>query len=121
MSEQLQQFNKTRNSHNLSILTDELRHNTQSAFGERLRKIIMYGSYARGDFNEYSDLDIMVLAGYDKDDESQLESQINRIANKASLDHDITVCMLLNNERLFMSRLSISPFYRNVIAEGVEL
>ena len=39
----------------------------------------------------------------------------------ASLDHDITICMLLNNENLFNDRLHISPFYRNVVAEGVEI
>ena len=29
--------------------------------GEDLRKVIVYGSYARGDFNEDSDVDVMVL------------------------------------------------------------
>ena len=29
--------------------------------GDRVKKIILYGSYARGDFNKSSDIDIMIL------------------------------------------------------------
>ena len=31
------------------------------ALGNRVKKIILYGSYARGDFNKSSDVDIMIL------------------------------------------------------------
>ncbi|MCD8077155.1 MAG: nucleotidyltransferase domain-containing protein, partial [Lachnospiraceae bacterium] len=30
-------------------------------YGNHLRKIILYGSYARGDFREDSDVDVMIL------------------------------------------------------------
>jgi predicted nucleotidyltransferase len=89
--------------------------------GDRLRKIILYGSYARGDYEKYSDLDIMVLADIDESEINDLERRLGKMSSRASLDHDITICMLLNNENLFMSRLHISPFYRNVISEGVEI
>ena len=29
--------------------------------GQKLDKVILYGSYARGDYNEHSDIDIMIL------------------------------------------------------------
>lgn len=29
--------------------------------GDRVKKIILYGSYARGDYNDSSDIDIMIL------------------------------------------------------------
>ena len=29
--------------------------------GKRLKKVILYGSYARGDYNNSSDIDIMIL------------------------------------------------------------
>ena len=106
---------------NLNTLTDELRHSTQFIFGDKLRKIILYGSYARGDFTSDSDLDIMVLADFDENEKTILEKQVCKIASDASLDHDVTICMLLNNEDLFRSRLPISPFYRNVVSEGVEI
>ena len=30
-------------------------------YGERLKSVILYGSYARGDFGPNSDIDIMIL------------------------------------------------------------
>jgi len=105
----------------LTMVVDELRHNTRYIFGDRLRKIILYGSYARGDYDEYSDLDIMVLADFEDSEHSRLQTEICKVASRASLNHDVTVCISLNNERLFMSRLGISPYYQNVLAEGVQL
>jgi len=105
----------------INDITKELSRNTQDILGDRLRKIILFGSYARGDYEEYSDLDIMVLADFDENELRTLERKLGRISSQASLDHDITVSLLLNNESLFMSRLHISPFYRNVLSEGVEI
>ena len=36
-------------------------------FGRSLNKIILYGSYARGDYKENSDIDIMILVDSSKD------------------------------------------------------
>jgi predicted nucleotidyltransferase len=105
----------------ITAVTEELRYNTQAIFGKKLRKIIIYGSYARGDYKDYSDLDIMVLADYDESEERDFQEAIYKISSHASLEHDITVSMYLNNESLFKSRMHISPYYRNVISEGVEL
>ena len=32
--------------------------------GDRLKKVILYGSYARGDYSENSDIDIMILTDF---------------------------------------------------------
>jgi len=105
----------------IRAVTEEISCNTQNIMGNKLRKIILYGSYARGDYREHSDLDIMVLADFNDSEEKSFESRLGRMSSRASLDHDITVSTLLNNESLFMSRLHISPFYRNILLEGVEI
>ena len=33
----------------------------EKLFGKSLKKLILYGSYARGDYKENSDIDIMIL------------------------------------------------------------
>ena len=40
----------------------------KSILGERLKKIILYGSYARGDYNDSSDIDIMILTDLSDDE-----------------------------------------------------
>ena len=33
----------------------------RSIFGDSLKKVVVYGSYARGDYQKNSDIDIMIL------------------------------------------------------------
>ena len=105
----------------VAAVTDHLRRNTQSIMGDKLRKMILYGSYARGDYKDYSDLDIMILADVSDNEQKAFENQIHTFASDIGLEHDIIISVIINNESLFMSRLHISPFYRNVLLEGVEL
>jgi predicted nucleotidyltransferase len=106
---------------NVSAITNEVSQNAQNILGEKLRKIILYGSRARGDYHDYSDMDIMVLADYDEQERRAYERALGRIASDIGLEHDVIVSVMLNNESLFMSRLPISLFYRNVMSEGVEI
>ena len=46
---------------NVKNIIDEFIIEINKILGKRLKKVILYGSYARGDFNEDSDIDIMIL------------------------------------------------------------
>lgn len=105
----------------IATATEKINLHTQNIMGNRLSKIILYGSYARGDNKKYSDLDIMVLANFNEDEYKTLENEIDKAASDIGLDHDIIISVMLNEENLFMSRLHISPFYRNILAEGIEI
>lgn len=39
----------------------EFKSALQTLYGERLHGVVLYGSYARGDYDEESDIDLMVL------------------------------------------------------------
>lgn len=46
---------------NLNALTTEFKQAMEELYGERLAKVILYGSYARGDFQPESDVDFMIV------------------------------------------------------------
>ncbi|MCL2124547.1 MAG: nucleotidyltransferase domain-containing protein [Oscillospiraceae bacterium] len=103
----------------LEQIKSEISRDIQGALGDNLHKIILYGSYARGDYNEDSDIDIMVLADIEEDKMHLFRSMANKVASRISLEHDALVTISVRNSPLFYSRMKILPFYQNVIKEGV--
>ena len=102
------------------IITD-VTEGTKSVLGDKLHKIILYGSYARGDFNSDSDVDIMALANINEDERRTIQKGINKIASDVSLERDITVSITLRSLTMYKTRVEYVPFYRNVHTEGVEV
>lgn len=46
---------------NTKILLEQYTEILQKIYGNHLRRVILYGSYARGDYTKDSDIDIMIL------------------------------------------------------------
>lgn len=91
--------------------------------GNRLKKVILYGSYARGDFNKHSDIDIMLLTNLS---DKELIKYRNKIYDYAydlecKNDFDIQLMPLVKNLDKFNYWLEVLPFYKNVQKEGVIL
>ena len=91
--------------------------------GNRVKKIILYGSYARGDFNKKSDIDIMILTNFTDDELVQYRSEIVELAYDIEWDNkfDIHLSPLVKNMDRFNYWLEALPFYMNVQKEGVVL
>lgn len=96
-------------------------HDIHDIYGNTLKAVILYGSYARGDFNDSSDVDIMILV--DATDEAIRKNgeRISDITFDFNMDHDILIMPIVKNSQHFQYWLSAYPFYENVRSEGVEL
>ena len=46
------------------ILTEVKKYLIES-FGDKIRRVILYGSYARGDYNRDSDIDVLIVVSDD--------------------------------------------------------
>ena len=108
---------------NVNNAIQEFIKGTQEILGDKLKKIILYGSYARGDFNEGSDVDIMILTDLYDDELNQKEEKIWDLAYDIEVDKDFTIHIspILINTSYYNDRISIVPFYKNVKNEGVAL
>ena len=49
-------------------IINEFISGVNNILGKRAKKIILYGSYARGDYNKNSDIDIMILTDLNDDE-----------------------------------------------------
>ena len=85
--------------------------------GKKLKKVILYGSYARGDYTENSDIDIMVLTSLTDAEIEKIEAEIYNVAFDFLMDYGVEI----KNESQFNYWLGALPFYDNVQKEGVVL
>ena len=60
----------------------------QKLLDKRLKKVILYGSYARGDFNKNSDIDIVILIDLSFEEIEDYRDKISDIAYDIELDKE---------------------------------
>ncbi len=110
------------------MVTDEIQKVTSTVVGKlvellgnKIYKIILYGSYARGDFDTESDIDIMILINGTDEDVLKYRKDVRRIANDVGLDNNILVSLLIKPRQSFEEWSDVVVFYKNVIKEGATL
>ena len=107
----------------INNIIQEFTTKVNELLGNRIKKIILYGSYARGDFNSSSDIDIMILTDLTDDEIVEYRHKIYDIAFDIEFDNEfyITLSPLVKNIDKFNYWLQALPFYMNVQKEGVVL
>lgn len=102
---------------NKEAIIKDFTETMKNHYGDRLSKIILYGSYARGDFNEESDIDFLVLLN---DEEVRAMKEISNTNDEVydlTLKHDILVSMFATSKKKFET--ATQAFYRFVRKDGI--
>ena len=100
-------------------LLDRLNTALCAIFGVHLKHVILFGSYARGDAAEGSDVDVMALVDLSREEIIPYRRQIAAVAGELLLSEGVLVSVVAENQDFFDQKKSISPFYRNIVEEGV--
>ena len=82
--------------------------------------VILYGSYARGDEKNDSDIDILVLLEKDRITPSD-EQRVSYPLYELEFETGYIINPLVISKRDWEKRHRITPFYQNVQREGVIL
>lgn len=90
-------------------------------FGPHLRKIIMYGSYARGDYTPESDIDIMIILNCSKEEIRPYRKEATKLSSRLCLETDIEISMVVKDQHSFIEGQTYLPFYKNIQKEGIAL
>jgi predicted nucleotidyltransferase len=93
----------------------------RNVLGGKLDKVILYGSYARGDYDGESDIDIMVLADIPASGSWKLEERMSKLVCGLDLEYDVLVSLYVKDCATFYEWLGVLPFYQNVVRDGVLL
>ncbi len=90
-------------------------------YGDRLKTVLLYGSYARGDFRQDSDIDIMILVDLPEEEIRRKGQSLSDITFEYNFDNSLQIMPVVKNQRHFQKWLRAYPFYNYVNNEGVEL
>jgi len=85
-------------------------------YGERLRGLYLYGSYARGDFSVGSDVDVAVVLRGPVNAAKEID-RIGEVASELSLRHGVTLSILPLSEHRWQEWQS--PLLKNLRREGI--
>lgn len=95
---------------------EELHQGLAKLYGPRLRGLILYGSYARGEEKEGSDLDLVFIL----DDFDRPAIEIHRtgqLVSDLSLEYGVTIALIPVREADWKQKKSL--FLSNLRREGV--
>ena len=99
----------------------EFSRQVKQILGKNLTKVILYGSYDRGDYTENSDIDIMILTTLTDMEIEKIENNIYDIAFDFQMKYFVDISVIIKNENQFNYWLGTLPFYDSVQREGVIL
>jgi len=107
----------------IDTVTNQICVSAKEALGDKLEKVVLFGSYARGDYDEESDIDVMVLADIQPEEADDTYNKIRGLMGDYSLDleYGVVISLIIVCSTIYREYIDILPFYMNVRKEGVEL
>ncbi len=105
----------------LSNLLDELESGLKQIYGHSLKKIILYGSYAKEQQEQGSDLDIMVLLEMEDKAIKKYDEAVLELTVDLTTRYGIYVSVVKNNAKFFDEWADVLPYFKNVKTEGINL
>lgn len=97
----------------LKAFTKEVRE----AFGIHLKRLLLFGSRARGDFTEWSDYDILLVFDLLT---PEMEEKVEEIGDRMLLEYDALFTTFSLTEA-DLERRRFEPFLMNAKKEGIPL
>lgn len=94
-----------------------------SRFGARLREVVLFGSWARGDAHEESDVDVLVVVdGLDETERREVMDAAYDAAASLGADDWVSICPLpYSTTQAAELRARQRRLLRDIAAEGVSL
>ena len=109
---------------NNDILRDilcSIKQGYKQVYGDDIMDIYLYGSYARGDYEQDSDIDFVAIVKGNRLDLQKKLKVMWDIAADLGLENDIIISPTVIPYNEFLQYQEKLPYYRNIIKEGVKV
>ena len=82
-------------------LLESFLEDLEKLMGQKIDKVILYGSYARGENRENSDIDLMILTSIKQDDIPNIEDRVYDLAFDFEMEKGIMLSVNIVNTEHF--------------------
>lgn len=106
---------------NLNFILHQMDEIYNSVFGANIVKILLYGSYARGEFQEDSDIDIAAIVMGSRKELQEGLKEIWDLSEELEVEYGIIVSPTVIPYEEFEKYKTDLPYYRNILKEGVDI
>ena len=106
---------------NLNIILEKVIELYNMVYKDELVNIYLYGSCARGDSTDDSDIDVVAIVNGER---LELQNKLKDIWDQTAemeLDYDVIISPTVIPKDEFDKYKAVLPFYRNIEMEGVPL
>ncbi len=103
----------------LKNILDQVAVKAKEVLGDRLRGAYLYGSYAHGDYDAESDLDILLLADVPRESLSCYKKPFLQLTSELGLEYDTVITVTLKDVQTFAHYQNAVPFYQTIRQEGI--
>ncbi|NEQ82012.1 MAG: nucleotidyltransferase domain-containing protein [Moorea sp. SIO2I5] len=100
----------------VKVILPQLRQHFEKIYGERLFKMVLFGSQARGDAKFGSDIDVLVVLKGTVNPGEEIK-RTSHVVAQLSLEHNEVISRLFIDEHRFTHYTS--PLLRNIRREGI--
>jgi predicted nucleotidyltransferase len=90
-------------------------------YGEKLVKILLYGSYARKEQDEESDIDLMIIVNLSEEENRKYVDSLIEIVSEINLEYDVVLSPIVEPYQKYMDYKEVIPFLSVVDKEGIPI
>jgi len=103
----------------LKRIVSELVKVYQSVYGDQIVKIVLYGSYARGNYDSESDVDMVALVRGDREVLQEQLKQVWDVSSELEIEFGTILSPAVIPYEEYEQFVDILPYYKNIAEEGV--
>jgi predicted nucleotidyltransferase len=114
-------FIKPFNDSTLADIFIDIVDDLKNIFHDKLHKVFLYGSYARGEAKPESDLDVFVLLNVPDVDSREYRIKMAEAEVDIALKYKIVPMIIPENSNEFYDNIDVIPLFKNIKKESILL